>query len=219
VQVAADHALHLPVALQHRRQAIGPCTQADGIHVADAGDEGRVVHRHHGRHARRRCQRAVQPPQAVRAQGAVAGPRHHGVQRHQAQAGGLTHPQHETGQRRVVDGRQFVVVGEGRAQRRHVVVVARQQPHRAGQRGQQRAQVRVLGRLAAVNQIASHHHRRGAGLQGQHTRHGLCQQRRGVDAVQQQAAGRHDMGVGQLHEHGPGLRGGLALKPEIYGFP
>ena len=197
VQVAADDALHVGVAAHQVFQCLGTLQQADLVHVAYQGLEGRVVHGDDHGPAFAGGQLQLQPLQAFLAQRALAVAGHHGVQRDQPQLADV---------HGVLDeafAAQPGVLGKGGAQRVAVIVVAGQQVDgKRAQRRQQAAQVGVFGRPAEVGQVAGDH--QGVRLlgQGQHALHRALQVLGGIDAAVGQAAGFADVQVGELGQEG-----------------
>ena len=198
VEMAAQQSLDLRMARDHAREAVGT-GQADQVHVADAGGEGRVMHQDHGRGIRACGQRAIQPFEPLRAEFAVPVPGHLGVDRDQAHRMVVDRVLHEVG-----IGTQPAVSGEGASQRVAAIVVSRQEIEGHVQRGEQFAQQRVFVIAPVVDQIAGGHHDVGSGMEAADRRHAGLEHAGGIDHAVGAAATRLDVKVGDLaDEHGP----------------
>ena len=203
VQVAADDAVDLRMARQHRRPGQGRRAAARSRPCA-----------------RSRCERAdgawrrSSPPRAAPA----ASRRDRRAARHRSRRGSrrLTDVSRTTRRsrrdRRRSGGRRGACRAGSRGRERGahgvaVVVVAGQQVDRAGERREQRAQMLVLRRLARIDQVAGDDDRVGALRQRVHGRDRARQRGCGVDTPLGQLAGLPDVGVAQLDDearHGPG---------------
>jgi len=102
------------------------------------------------------------------------------------------------------------VLGEGRPQRRTVVVVAGHQVDRAAERREQSAQLRVLVGAAEVGEVPRDHDRVGRLGQAPDCSHRPLEECRGVDTAIGELAGQPDVGVAELDEkllHGEDSKG------------
>ena len=197
MEMAAQDQLDLGVTRHDFGEGFAP-QQADLVHVADAGDEGRMVHHHEGRHIRPLRQRAVEPVEPLAAELTAALPRDQRVEADKAQ-------------RIVVDreleelplGRQVATVAEGVAHRLALVVIAGDGDDTLLDRCQDRLQVRVFLRSPEIDQVTGQQDDVGLRAQRQQLLHAALQHGSRVDLAIGELARQLDMGVGDLgDQHG-----------------
>ena len=171
--------------------------------MADAGGEGRVVLEDDGRPVRLFRQAGVEPVQPLRTDLSRAGAGQDGVHGDQADRPVLHRVVEEPA---AADPRRQIREGVGEAGA--LVVVAGNGEERDVERAQQAEQPLILLGMAGIHEVAGRQDHVGAGAERQDGGDGVLQERRGVDLPVSEAAGRLDVGVGDLDDdHGSAYRG------------
>jgi hypothetical protein len=204
MMVTAEDALDLAVPRddgRHRRTV----DAVDGVHVADAGREGRVMHEDDRRLLRRLFEPRGEPGELLTADLALGLAGDLRVERDEADGMILDRVAEPLACRPVAG------IGEHLAHARAAVVVAGDEVDRHGQRGEFLAQDAVFLAEAAIDEIAGGEDDVGRRLQGGERGDGAAQHGVGLDDAVAAPTARPDMEVGDLRDdHARRLPCGLA---------